>query len=120
MMPCCWVNLITIQMVLKLVRKELKMMTSDFIAIVILIFCIVLGLLGILKWLLRFFAGVVLGILILVCIGLLAENPKFNEVSHGAFRDGKVIPYIRNQIGAVGDFIRNTDEEPYKKYAMNK
>ena len=86
------------------------MMTSDLIAIGILIFCIVLSLLGILKWLLRFCAGVVLGILILVCVGLLAENPKFNEVSRGAFRDGTVIPYIRNQIGAVGDFISRTDE----------
>ena len=42
-------------------------------------------------------------------VGILAENPKFNEVSHGAFKDGRVIPYIRNQIGAVGDFISRTD-----------
>ena len=86
------------------------MITSDFIVIGILIFCIVLSLLGILKWLLRFCAGVVLGIIILVCVGLLAENPKFNEVSQGAFRDGIVITYIKNQIGAIGDFISRTDE----------
>ena len=93
------------------------MLTSDLIAIGILVLCIVLAMCGVLKWLFRFVAGVVLGLLILSCIGILADNPKFDQVSRGAFRDGIVIPYLRSQVSAVGEFLSRTDEQPYKTVA---
>jgi hypothetical protein len=96
------------------------MITSDLIAIGILILCIVLAMLGILKWLLRFCAGVALGLLVLSCIGLLADNPKFDQLSRGAFRGGKVIPCIRSQVHYVGEFLSRADEEPQNTVAMSQ
>lgn len=96
------------------------MMTSDLIAIGILVFCIALSMLGILKWLFRFFAGVVLGLLVLSCIGLLADNPKFDELSRGKFRGGKVIPCIRSQVQSVGEFLARADEELRSTVAVNE
>lgn len=87
------------------------MVTSDLIAIGIVVLCVVLGILGTFKWLLRFAAGMVLGLAILACLGLLAENPKFNEASRGIFTGGVVIPCMRNQVRSVGEFIGRTDEE---------
>jgi hypothetical protein len=95
------------------------MLTSDLIAIGILVLCIVLALCGVLKWLLRFFAGVALGLLILSCIGLLADNPNFDQITKGAFSGGKVIPCVRSQIRTVGQFLSRTDEGPYEKVAMS-
>ncbi|MHC4700981.1 MAG: hypothetical protein ACYTFQ_10430 [Planctomycetota bacterium] len=71
------------------------MLTSDLIAIGIIVLCIVLALCGVLKWLLRFCAGVALGLLILSCVALLADNPEFNEITKGKLNGGKVIPCVR-------------------------
>lgn len=78
-----------------------------------------LALFGVLKWLFRFCAGVVLGLLILSCIGLLADNPKFDQVTKGTLSAGKVIPCVRSQIRTVGEFLSRTDEEPYERVAMS-
>lgn len=86
------------------------MIASDLIAIGILVLCIILAMFGVLKWLFRFLAGVALGLLILSCIALLASNPKFDQVSRGAFRDGRVIPYLRSQVSTVGEFLSSTEE----------
>lgn len=96
------------------------MITSDLIAIGILILCIALAMVGILKWLFRFCAGVALGLLVLSCIGLLADNPKFDRLSKGAFRGGKVIPCIRSQVHSVGEFLSRADEEPENTVAMSQ
>lgn len=103
-----------------IMRKEMKMATSDLIAIGILIFCIVLSVLGTLKWLLRFIAGVILGLMILACIGLLSDNPKFDKVSRGVFRGGVVIPCMKSQIQSVGEFISRSNEASYDDVAMSK
>ena len=95
------------------------MLTSDLIAIGILVLCIVLALCGVLRWLLRFFAGLALGLLILSCIGLLADNPKFDQVTQGKFSGGKVIPCVRSQVRTVGRFLSRTDEEPYERVARS-
>jgi len=87
------------------------MVTSDLVAIGIVVVCIVLGILGTFKWLLRFAAGMVLGLAILACLGLLAENPKFNDASRGIFKGGVVIPCMRNQVRYVGEFISRADTE---------
>ena len=86
------------------------MIPSDLIAIAILVVCILLALFGVLKWLFRFLAGVALGLLILSCIALLASNPKFDRVSRGAFRGGKVIPYLRAQVTTAGEFLSSTEK----------
>ena len=96
------------------------MATSDLIAVGILIFCIVLSVLGTLKWLLRLIAGVVLGLMILACIGLLSGNPKFDKVSQGVFRGGVVIPCMRNQVRSIGEFISRSNEASYDKIAMSE
>lgn len=95
------------------------MLTSDLIAIGILVLCIALALFGVLKWLFRFFAGVALGLLILSCIGLLLDNPEFNQVTKGKLSGGKVIPCVRSQIRTVGRFLSRTNEEPYERVAMS-
>jgi len=84
------------------------MITSDLIAIGILVICIVLAMFG------------VLSLLVLSCIGLLADNPKFDELSRGAFRGGKVIPCIRSQVRYVGEFLSKADEEPQNTVAMSQ
>lgn len=96
------------------------MITSDLIAVGILVLCIVLAMCGILKWLFRFCAGVALGLLVLSCIGLLADNPKFHQLSRGAFSGGKVIPCIRSQVHSVGEFLSRADEEPHRAVAMRE
>ncbi len=96
------------------------MITSDLIAVGILILCIVLSMVGVLKWLFRFCAGLALGLLVLSCIGLLADNPKFHELSRGAFSGGKVIPCIRSQVHSVGEFLSRAGEEPYRPVAVNE
>ncbi len=95
------------------------MLTSDLIAIGILVLCVFLALFGVLKWLFRFCAGIVLGLLILSCIGLLADNPKFDQITKGRFSGGKVIPCVRSQVRTVGEFLSRTDEEPYERVAMS-
>ncbi len=95
------------------------MLTSDLIAIGILVLCVLLALFGVLKWLFRFCAGVVLGLLILSCIGLLADNPKFDQVTKGRLSGGKVIPCVRSQVRTVGEFLSRADEEPYERVAMS-
>ena len=95
------------------------MLTSDLIAIGILVLCIVLALFGVLKWLLRFFAGVALGLFILSCIGLLADNTQFNQATKGKLSGGVVIPCVRSQIRTFGRFLSRSDEEPYKRVAMS-
>jgi len=95
------------------------MALSDKIAIGILIFCTVFGAFGAFKWLLHLFAGVVFGLVILVCVGLLADNPQFDELSRGIFKQGVVIPYIRNQITAVQHFISYTDALSFDEIAIS-
>ena len=96
------------------------MVMSDSIAVSILLFCMVLGILGALKWLLRLFAGIALGLLILTCIGLLTDNPRFDQISRGAFKDGTVIPYLMDQVSTVGEFLSSTDNGPYEKVVINR
>ncbi len=95
------------------------MLTSDLIAIGILVLCIVLALCGVLKWLFRFCAGVALGVLILSCIALLADNPEFDQITKGKLSGGKVIPCVRSQVRTVGRFLSRTDEEPYERVARS-
>ena len=82
------------------------MVTSDIIAVVVMISCVVLGVLGAFKWLVRFLAGAFLGLLILACVSLLVEKPKFDELSKGVFtQQGVVIPCIRKQVSNLGEII---------------
>jgi len=96
------------------------MATSDFIAISILIVCAVLGVLGTFKWLLRFAVGIILGLMILVCLGLLADNPKFDQASRGIFKGGVVIPCMRNQAYTIGEFISRKEEASQGGIARNE
>ena len=96
------------------------MITSDLIAVGILVLCIALAMFGVLKWLFRFCAGVVLGLLVLSCIGLLADNPEFDQLSRGAFTGGKVIPCIRSQVRSVGQFLARADQQPDQTVAMSE
>ena len=86
------------------------MFAGDFIAVGIVVLCILLAMFGVLKWMFRFLAGVVLGLLILSCIALLAGNPKFDQLSRGAFRNGKVIPFMRAQVTTVGEFLSSAEK----------
>lgn len=79
------------------------MASSDMIAISVLIVCVVLAIFGTLKWLFRLFGGLVLGALVLGIVALLSANPKFNEFSKGLFRNGVVIPCVRQQITSLVD-----------------
>jgi hypothetical protein len=86
------------------------MLTSDVVAVGILILCILLAMFGMLKWLFRFLAGVAFGLLVLSVIAILASNPKFDQASRGAFRGGKVIPYLRAQVTTVGEFLSSPEQ----------
>lgn len=96
------------------------MIASDLVAIGILVLCVALAMFGVLKWLFRFFAGVALGLLILSCVALLADNPKFDQLSRGVFSGGKVIPCIRSQVCCVGEFLAADNQEPDRSVVNQK
>ena len=96
------------------------MLISDFIAMGILFLCILLGISGGLKWLLRLLAGTLLGLLILVVIGFLIPNQKFNSMSRGVFQDGVVIPYVMHQVSSFGEFLSQQNESFHQSVAMNE
>jgi hypothetical protein len=79
------------------------MITTDIIAISIVLVCILLVISGTLKWVLRLMVGIVLGIVILICLGFLADNPRFNEMSKGFFQSGTIIPGVKNHIVSIAD-----------------
>ena len=79
------------------------MASSDVIAISVIVVCVVLGILGTFKWLIRLFAGVMLGMLVLCVVAVLSANPKFNELSKGLFREGIVVPCMRQHITTLVD-----------------
>ena len=81
------------------------MQTGDIIAIGIVVVCVLLGIRGVLKWVIRAMAGLALGILILACIALLSGNAEFDQMSRSVFRKGTVMPLVRTQINHVGKFI---------------
>lgn len=95
------------------------MVTGDFIAIGIVLVCVFLAMSGALKWLMRLFLGAALGLLILALIGLLVPNQSFDAISHGLFREGVVIPYIRQQIGVVGGLVSKNSESTAKLMAAS-
>jgi hypothetical protein len=87
------------------------MVTGDFIAVGILLFCAVLSFLGALKWLLRIAGGLALGALILMGLSLLADNPEFNDASQGVFRQGVVMPCMRYQVRSIKLFNAATHDK---------
>ena len=95
------------------------MAIGDFIAVGIVLFCIFLAMSGALKWLIRFLVGAALGLLVLALIGLLVPNQRFNDISHGLFRQGVVIPYIRQEFGAVGDLVSKESKSATKLMAAS-
>lgn len=95
------------------------MALSDFIAVGIVLFCSLLGLIGALKWLMRLILGAAFGLAVLVLIGLLVPNESFDEVSHGIFRQGTVIPYVRQRVGAVGDLMSRNSQSTNKLLVAN-
>lgn len=88
------------------------METGDFIAIGILLFCVILGILGQFKWLLQIITGMVVGLLVLGGISLLAENPKIDWLSRGVFKQGVILPYIRSQVNTVEKLVSEAYEIP--------
>ena len=48
-----------------------------------------------------------------MCIGLLVDNPTFDELSRGVFKQGFIIPYIRNQIKHIQDFFSRRSKASY-------
>jgi len=96
------------------------MATSDYIAVGILAVCALLGMLGALKWVLRFLTGVAVGLIVLACIGLLSENPEFDRASRGVFRGGVVIPCMRTQIHSVGKLVTGEDDISSHTIAMDR
>ena len=96
------------------------MATSDYIAIGILLFCAMLGTFGMLKWLLRLAAGVVFGLAVLACIGLLAKNSTFDTATRGLFRGGVVIPCVQEQVQAVEQIVRMPRSQPCPELAMKE
>jgi len=77
------------------------MITTDVIAVSIVVLCVVLVVSGAMKWFLRIGAGILLGIVILICLGFLADNPRFNEISKGFFKGGEIIPCVKSQMTAL-------------------
>jgi hypothetical protein len=76
--------------------------------------------LGVFKWLLRFAAGMALGLAVLACIALLTENAKFNDASRGIFQGGNVIPCMRTQVKKMGEFISRTRDVSHTEVAKNE
>ena len=96
------------------------MVMTDFIAVGIVLFCVFLSMSGALKWLMRVLLGAALGLAVLAVIGLMVSNPRFDELSGGLFRQGRVIPYIRQQVGLVGDFMSQNSGSVPKLVAANE
>lgn len=72
------------------------MVSGDIVAIGIIVLCLVIGLTT-LKLLSRVLMGIFLGLIVLSCIGFLSDNTKFNELTHGIFETGVVIPYVKQK-----------------------
>lgn len=90
------------------------MATSDYIAFGILIFCTCVSLFGLLKWLLRLVAGAGFGVAILVCISFLANDPQFDNLSRGVFRQGLVFPCMRQHIRFLDHVQADASPQPEK------
>ena len=88
------------------------MMTTDIIAISIVLGCIVLVVSGALKWFLRLMMGIVLGIMILICLGFLADSAKFNEMSKGLFKRGMIIPCVKDHVVLIADQVADQPLSP--------
>ena len=72
------------------------MVLSDIVAIGIIVLCLVIGLTT-LKLLSRLLMGIFLSIVVLTCIGLLSENAIFDRLSHGIFRQGVVVQFVKHK-----------------------
>lgn len=79
------------------------MAIGDMITIGIVIFFVILGLLGTFKWMLNILAGAVCGLIVIVGISLLVDNIQFDKLSNGIFKDGVIIPQIKQQIEPIQD-----------------
>ncbi len=87
------------------------MVIGDKVVIGIFVFFVLLGALGALKWFVQVFTGAFVGLLVLICVAILANNPKFNLLTKGIFRQGVVIPYIEKQVSRIEDFRNHKSDE---------
>jgi len=81
------------------------MQISDYVAIGIVLFFVILGLLGSFKWIIQLLSGLLIGLMVLCCIAYLTENPRFDSVSQGLFEQGRIFPYLKSQMKSVQDCI---------------
>jgi hypothetical protein len=81
------------------------MQISDYVAIGIVLFFVILGLLGSFKWIVQLLSGLLIGLIVLCCIVYLTENPRFDAVSQGLFERGMIFPYLKSQMKSVQDYI---------------
>jgi hypothetical protein len=85
---------------------------ADMVAISIIVVCIVLGLSGAFKWLLRLITGLLLGTAIVVCLGFLADNQAFDHASKGFFREGKLIPSVKSHVVSIANQVADQPSNP--------
>jgi hypothetical protein len=81
------------------------MVISDYVAIGIVLFFVILGLLGSLRWITQVLYGLFIGLVVLCGIVYMTGNPTVNTVSKGLFEKGKIFPYLKNQMESVQEYI---------------
>jgi hypothetical protein len=88
-----------------MIVRGIKMVTGDMIALGVLVTCILLATCGLFKWLIKIAVGLVFGLFLLVCISILISNPVFDKLTNGVFKEGQIIPYLREQIEPIEKLI---------------
>ena len=86
------------------------MVLSDIVAIGIIVLCLVIGLTT-LKLLSRLLMGILLSFVVLACIGLLSENATFDRLSHGVFRQGIVVQYVKHKTVSTAQNIKEIERQ---------
>jgi len=74
------------------------MLANEPIVVLAVVFVAIVLALCLFKLTIRLVIGSALGLLILVCIGLLVESPWFDGLTQGVFKQGMIIPHIRQMV----------------------
>ena len=73
------------------------MATSDIVAVVLLVLCVLLGMRGCFRWLSGAVVGLIVGFVILAAIGLASSQPWSGQVG-SFFSEGAITPTIGRQV----------------------
>ena len=78
------------------------MVTSDIVAVVLVVLCALLGMRGCFRWLSGAVLGLIVGFVVLAAIGVVSDRPWSGQVGN-FFREGSIAPSIGRQVKHVAE-----------------